>query len=544
MSTPVLLAALAFTTVFWKYIRRLLLGSPLDNIAGPPRASFFKGNIVQVFDPNGWDFHKEMMEKYGRVIKIPAMLGDNWLYVFDPKAMHHIIVKEQNVFEETSSFIEGNKLAFGPGLIGTLGEQHRKQRKMLTPVFSIAHMREMIPTFYDVAHKLERTFARKAQNGPQEIDVLHWMTRTALELIGQSGLGWSFDNLEDEHPADEYGESTKLFVPVSFKFIFFRNYFLSTVTKIGTPGFRRWILERLPGRDLRKLTNIIDTMHNTSVKIYQTKKKAIEAGDETLLEQVGRGKDIMSILIKANMNAEEGERLTEEEVLGQMSTLTFAAMDTTSGALSRTLHLLAMHPEAQDKLRQELNEVKVEGQDIGYDQLVSLPYLDAICRETLRLYSPVNMVVRTTRQEAVLPLSQPIRGLDGRELHEIHVPNNTNVIVGIMASNRNPDIWGPDSYEWKPERWLQPLPDSVTNAHIPGVYSNLMTFIGGGRSCIGFKFSQLEMKVVLALLVQSFRFSLSSKEVTWKMIGIASPTIRDSKDELSRQLPLIVERIH
>lgn len=78
-----------------------------------------------------------------------------------------------------------------------------------------------------------------------------------------------------------------------------------------------------------------------------------------------------------------------------------------------------------------------------------------------------------TREDVVMPLSEPIRGLDGREISEITVPNNTNVIVSILGSNRNPAIWGPDSYEWKPERWLSPLPDTVTNAHIPGIYSNL-----------------------------------------------------------------------
>lgn len=62
----------------------------------------------------------------------------------------------------------------------------------------------------------------------------------------------------------------------------------------------------------------------------------------------------------------------------------FAATDTTSNALSRILHLLTTHQDVQDKLRSEILEAG-QGQDIPYDQLVDLPYLDAVCRETLRL---------------------------------------------------------------------------------------------------------------------------------------------------------------
>lgn len=62
-------------------------------------------------------------------------------------------------------------------------------------------------------------------------------------------------------------------------------------------------------------------------------------------------------------------------------------MDTTSSALSRILHLLATYPEVQDKLRQEIADAlrNNSGQDFSYDELVSLPFLDAVCRETLRL---------------------------------------------------------------------------------------------------------------------------------------------------------------
>jgi cytochrome P450 len=62
-------------------------------------------------------------------------------------------------------------------------------------------------------------------------------------------------------------------------------------------------------------------------------------------------------------------------------------MDTTSNALSRSLHLLATYPEVQEKLRQEILNALEEngGEDFSYDELVALPFLDAVCRETLRL---------------------------------------------------------------------------------------------------------------------------------------------------------------
>ena len=77
------------------------------------------------------------------------------------------------------------------------------------------------------------------------------------------------------------------------------------------------------------------------------------------------------------------------------------------------------------------------------------------------------------RQDTVLPLSTPITGIDGREMREIIVPKNTDVIVSILNCNRDPALWGTDSHEWKPERWLSPIPNTVAQAPIPGVYSHL-----------------------------------------------------------------------
>lgn len=72
-----------------------------------------------------------------------------------------------------------------------------------------------------------------------------------------------------------------------------------------------------------------------------------------------------------------------------------------------------------------------------------------------------------------MPLAEPIVGKDGTLITEIPVPKDTSIIIGIRACNRNKTIWGEDALEWKPERWLQPLPESVGKAHVPGIYANL-----------------------------------------------------------------------
>ena len=73
-------------------------------------------------------------------------------------------------------------------------------------------------------------------------------------------------------------------------------------------------------------------------------------------------------------------------------------------------------------------------------------------------------------KDTVLPLSAPVTGVDGRRMDEIIIEKDTFIILSIFNSNRDPTIWGPDSYEWKPERWLSPLLDTVLEART--IYSH------------------------------------------------------------------------
>ncbi|RPD69487.1 cytochrome P450 [Lentinus tigrinus ALCF2SS1-7] len=503
--------------LLWKSFKQLVVRSPLDNLPGPPSNSFAYGNLRQLVSPAyGWGFVEHLTESYPGIARLRGPLGHRLLYIFDPLAMHHVVVKDAHIFETPSWAIKFNRIRFGPGIAASMGGNHRRQRKMLNPVFSIAHMRDMVPIFNEVGHKLVKALEDRVsgQTGPVEMDMLAWMGRTALELVGQAGLGYSFDPLVADTP-DDFAMAIKA-IPATLSKVNHLRRLMPYLPEAGRDATRRKIMGMIPQSGLQELSRISGILNRRSVEIYEDKKRALKQGDEAVMRQIGEGKDIMSILMRANMLASDMDRLPEDEVIAQMSTLIFAGMDTTSNALSRTLCLLAIHPDAQEKLRKEVLEASKNG-DLGYDGLESLRYLDAVCRETMRIHPPVANIFRETKQDAVLPLSQPIGGVDGTTIREIPVPKGTSIAVGIFSSNRNKALWGEDAAEWKPERWLSALPNSIAGAKIPGVYSNF-----------GFKFSQLEMKVVLCLLISKFTFELSEKPIVWNLSNISFPTVGNS----------------
>lgn len=76
-------------------------------------------------------------------------------------------------------------------------------------------------------------------------------------------------------------------------------------------------------------------------------------------------------------------------------------------------------------------------------------------------------------RDTSLPLAFPITGVDGHPRDHINVRKGDRLYLSLLGCNRDPAIWGPDAYEWKPERWLAPLPSSLLDAKIPGLYSHM-----------------------------------------------------------------------
>ncbi|CCO36652.1 Cytochrome P450 4ae1 [Rhizoctonia solani AG-1 IB] len=309
----------------------------------------------------------------------------------------------------------------------------------------------------------------------KEIDVLRWCSATALELIGQAGLGHTFGVLEGGD--SKYSHSIKNFLPAMTKVIPLRGLF-PFFYNLGPASLRRKLADLAPLSAVQHLREIINVQDEQARMILDQKKDKLRSGKVDVEDEAH---DIMSVLLKANMEADEKDRLPEDQLLGQMNTLIFAGHETTSGALARILQLLAMDLEMQDRLRTELLEAPMQ---LTYDDLHNLPYLDAICRETLRLYPPAPLLERVALADCTIPLRYPMKGKNGEEIREIRVRKGTDVYISLKEANRAKETWGQDADVFRPERWLEKLPDSVSEAKTSGVYSSMMTFSAGPRACM------------------------------------------------------------
>ncbi|KAF8483513.1 cytochrome P450 [Russula ochroleuca] len=510
MAPLVHVAVASLTLVLVKTLVELLserLRSPLENLPGPPPLSWLRGHMDQLFHPQGWDFHLKTVAAFGTAVRLRGFLGEDVLYLTDPAGLRTILTGEHgDIYEEPPmiTIIEKNKLLWGPGLLSSTGMAHKKQRRVLdaNAVFSVQRMRTVMPIFWDVTRRLEDTMVNLLQCGSTELDMLIWMSRVSLELIGQAGIGVSFDTLSETSLPSEHVLTAKQLIPLSFPLQGFMRL-VPSIVKIGPPKFCGFQDGIVPYPNIRKL---------------RENNGACE----------GTGRDIISVLIQQNKGADPMDKVSDDELISQTGTLIFGGHETTLVALSRILHVLSLRPKSQERLRLEVMGARVERRDISYDDLMKLPYLDAVCKETLRLYAPVTQLHRVPRRNSIIPLSRPVLGRDGQMIDCIQVQAGTMVVLGTAAVNRDPAIWGLDADQWVPERWLQPLPETVVDAYLPGVLSHMMTFMGGGRSesCIGIKLAEVEIKAVLYVLLSRMKFGPSGAPITWDMHNFATPTVQ------------------
>ncbi|EIW55368.1 cytochrome P450 [Trametes versicolor FP-101664 SS1] len=529
--TAIVLAGSLLCHAAYRIFKKRSRQQPLQNIPGPPSESWLTGVVFKLNGPFSIAYREHVLTAYGRVIKLPALFGDIHLAVSDPLALTTMFGRYRDEFDVSEGATEAFNTVFGPSVVATRDSEHSKHRKLLNPVFSPRVLRETVPLFHQVAQELVNNLLSTVGNNFVEVELSETISRFSLEAVGRAALGYSFGPLAG-HGTD-YSRALKMFGAAFAQLVVWRPL-LPWLKRTFPSWLLRFTVAVLPWKALRRMRTVSDEIRGMASHVLQRKIALLRLGDDAIVREVAEGKDLMSVLLRQNMqsHASGTESLSEDGLIGQMSALLLAATDTTSASIVRAVHLLSERPRVQEKLRREILDASTPTgrgvSDLDYDALAGLHYLDAVIRETLRLYPAFYMTHKVSTKDAILPLSAPIEGVDGRSIHELHVPAGTVVWSNIFGANRDPAIWGPDAAEWKPERWLSPLPGTVADAHVPSVFANLSTFSAGPRSCIGYNLALAEMRVALAHMSLAFDFAPSERAIVWKFGGVYIPSVQGS----------------
>ncbi|KAH8998317.1 cytochrome P450 [Lactarius hatsudake] len=466
----------------------------LRKLRGPDSSSFLYGNDMDLMCQNeAGDCEFKWAREYGNVWRQHGCLGTDRLVVADPEALRHILHVPGYHFDKRKEVLRFLEMTFGRGLTWATGETHRRQRGIMNPAFSAPQMRTFLPMFQNSASKLVQMLKEEVvaaePSGQLIIDMIGWLSRTTLDVIGEAGFGFQFGSLDGlENPLRKQNENLFTGTPSRYGFIIRTLWYyilelpFDPLRYLPTPRYRRF----------RRYSAFI---HNFSQGIVE---RSIIEGD---------GKDVMSVLLRANASEDPRRTLSDIEIVDQIPTLLFAGHDTTTNSLVWYLYEIARNPGCQERVRMEIaaTRAKKSGEELSATDLESMTYTLATLKEALRLHPVVHTLLKEATQDDVIPLSSPIVTKSGEQVSSIPVRKGTLVDLAAGVYNRLPEIWGADANEFKPERFLDIDKSNHSNV---GVFGNLMTFSSGPGGCIGWRFAVLEMQTIIVALLENFELSL------------------------------------
>lgn len=405
----------------------------------------------------------------------------------------------------------------------------------MNPAFGPAQIRELTEIFVEKAQKLCLFWRNEISKSgePARIDVLNGLSKMTLDVIGLAGFNYEFDSLNIDGKPNELNQAFSVMFRSleGFAIVF-------PLLKALIPPLRL-----IPDGRSQRIAKARKVMRRMGMELITKKKAEIlrAAAGEKEKDNL-QSRDLLTLLIKANLATDlpESHRLSDEDVLAQVPTFLVAGHETTSNATAWCLYALTQAPEVQQKLRDELWSIPTENPSM--DELNELPYLEAVVRETMRVHAPVPSTIRVAMTDDVIPLDTPFVDVHGQVQDSIRVKKGDPIFIPILVINRSKALWGEDAFEFKPERW-ESVPDAVQ--HIPGVWANQMSFLGGPRACIGYRFSLIEMKALIFALVRAFEFELAvpPEEIIKKSTAVQRPLVR-SEMVKGCQLPLLIKPYH
>ncbi|OGM41331.1 cytochrome P450 monooxygenase [Aspergillus bombycis] len=375
----------------------------------------------------------------------------------------------------------------GFGLILSEGSAHKKQRRALTPSFNVKNIRALYSLMWEktglLMDELEKEIEQNpmdgtnAESGEGKIEMSVWASRLTLDIIGPAAMGRDFRSLHN--PENKVADSfLAILEPTKEKMAFLAVNF----------ALPQWFARRIPWRLNKVINDETGFLRELCRDIVHEKRASITATKATAKELEA---DILGTMML-------GGDFTDDELIDQMLTFLAAGHETTASAFTWACYLLTLHPDVQERLRAEIREHIPAGNDpITWSDLETLPLLNGVCQEVLRLYPTVPMTIREAVRDSVVA---------GK-----HIPRGTRILLCPYAINRSPEFWGNDGEEFRPERWIDTDKNGqpVTNNN-GGASTNFaqITFLHGQRSCIGKDFARAELRCAVAGVVGRFRFEM------------------------------------
>ncbi|MBN3945571.1 MAG: cytochrome P450 [Nostoc sp.] len=402
---------------------------------------------------NPLEYIEDCAKRYGDIFTL--QLGQNFapqVFISNPQAIQQIFTTDPKYLDSGEPAGIKSPLLGQQSLLALEGKPHQRQRKLLTPPL---HGERML-AYGELIRDITEQVTNQWQVG-ETFAVLPSMQAISFQVILKTVFG-----LED---GPRYEKLKELLIAILNPKI----PILRTVL-LFFPSMRQDLGAWSPWGKYLRLRQQIDQLIYAEI----SDRKAQPDSSRT---------DILSLMIAARDEA--GEPMTDLELRDELMTLLVAGHETTATSLSWALYWIHYLPQVREKLLQELDKL---GEQPDPNAIFRLPYLNAVCSETLRLYpvaiSGLNRVVKSPLQ-----------------IGEYKFEPGTLLTPSIYLTHHREDLY-PESKQFKPERFLE-------RQFSPYEY---LPFGGGNRRCIGMGFALFEMKLVLATVLSHWQMELADSK--------------------------------
>ncbi|XP_038066913.1 cytochrome P450 4F4-like isoform X2 [Patiria miniata] len=488
VSSSVVLTAGAITAIC--YVVYLIVGllqgirkqrAALKQWPGLP-THWLYGNIHQhpMFDAKvrsqggeeGFRFHRELTARYPRGFYFFLGPTRGILTANHPDIMRPIMKSgDPKPLEQGQPSYHFAVPWLGEGLLIAKGDKWFRNRRLLTPAFHFDVLKPYMGVFNEAVDILLDKMDSYAESG-ESFEVSKNVSACTLDILLRCAFTQEMNcQTSGDHPyVQAVGELTGDIIERCFNFLYYFDVFFN-LSSLG-----------------KKFHKNCDLVHRFADNVIAGRRVELEKGQAAQADSSSRRKylDFLDILLSAR--DEDGKGLTDLEIRNEVDTFLFEGHDTTASSLTWILYFLALYPEHQARVQEEIDEV-LSGRDsdnIGWDDLGKFPYLVQCLKESLRIYPPVPFIQRVIQNDVEI---------DGKIL-----PAGTTLDVSVYNLHHNPEIW-PDHMEYIPDRFS---PENIQKID-PFAY---LPFAAGPRNCIGQNFAMNEEKVLLARLLRRFHIEL------------------------------------